>query len=361
MTDAVESMAYVGNMPWHGHPNKVAAGLPVEEFMGLADILWEVERQPLYTGAAVADLLADSRPLLRKAASNLTSLTPDELAELKRIHRQLSSIRPKLAPGRYALVRKSDGRVLSDVGRQHLPRQNVEAFQIFKPFVEAGLMTMETAGSLQGGRDVWGLAKMPDTFALPGGDEIQNYLCVHQPHYHDKSTSIFLTPVEVVCWNTLQIALTGATEQAIIRIPHSRNIMATEVQEQITAALGLIRTKIKEFEQGARMLVRKKMKTEESKDFFIELLNFDVSKASILADGTPRMPKLFTMYMEALDTAPCIVRNRSTLWHTFGCVTYVHDHIANDNNRDTQLFRTFFGDGANIKRRAFDMALKLAA
>src|SRR5690606_3447487 len=65
-----------------------------------------------------------------------------------------------VVPGFFALTRDSDSKVLDIVGPQYVPTQNIEAFSFFDNFVKAGGATMETAGSLRGGKMVWGLAKL---------------------------------------------------------------------------------------------------------------------------------------------------------------------------------------------------------
>ena len=43
-------------------------------------------------------------------------------------------------------------------------------------------MTMETAGSLKDGGEIWGLAKISEDFELAGDDLIKGYLLINQPH-----------------------------------------------------------------------------------------------------------------------------------------------------------------------------------
>jgi phage/plasmid-like protein (TIGR03299 family) len=317
MVAAVETMAWVHNKPWHGHPNQVPEGLPVEEFLQRAGIDWTVRREKLY--------LKDGT----------------------------------YVPGRYALVRDSDNKVISNIGPQHKPRQNSEAFKIFERFIASGKMTMETAGSLMGGLHVWGLAKMGRSFALPGNDEIENYLLVHQPHFHRKSTEFLLTPTEVVCMNTLSIALSGATKNAIIRVSHARDFN-DDMQDKVVAALGLLEEQIDKFAEAAQFLASKKASKEQVEDYFCNVLDFDKAKAKTKKDGEPRVPRLLPMFQEALDTGPSVAVNRGTWWHALGAVTYTIDHVANENRAD-RLATAWFGRGADQKRKALQTALKMAA
>ena len=117
-------------------------------------------------------------------------------------------------PGHSALVRSTDSSVFDVVGSRFQPVQNGDILRMFYQFCEATGSTIETVGALDGGRDVWSLARMPDggQFELPGGDESLAYLLLHNPHRLGRSIRVQFTSVRVVCWNTLTFALTAGNE-----------------------------------------------------------------------------------------------------------------------------------------------------
>ena len=84
------------------------------------------------------------------------------------------------------ITRDSDNKILSHCGDDYVPIQNDQIFDFFKKFTEAGHMKMETAGSLRGGSEIWGLAKIAADFELAGGDEVKGYLLINQPHVAGK-------------------------------------------------------------------------------------------------------------------------------------------------------------------------------
>ena len=47
MVAAVETMAYAGEVPWHGLGVKVRPDLTPEEMLNAAELNWEVEKVPL--------------------------------------------------------------------------------------------------------------------------------------------------------------------------------------------------------------------------------------------------------------------------------------------------------------------------
>ena len=106
-----------------------------------------------------------------------------------------------------ALVRSSDGEVLDVVGKGWNPVQNADAFNFFEDYVKAGDMQMHTAGSLNGGKMVWALAKTNESFELFNGDVTENYFLFSNPHEFGKAIDIRMTPIRVVCNNTLTLSL----------------------------------------------------------------------------------------------------------------------------------------------------------
>ena len=114
MVAAVESMAYAGEVPWHGLGTKVSDDLSPNQIMVKAGLDWQVNKVPTY--ARVGEL--------------------------------------EVPTGQEALVRSSDNKVLTQVGKNWYPVQNEEAFEFFSEYCLAGDMSMETAGSLRDGKMV---------------------------------------------------------------------------------------------------------------------------------------------------------------------------------------------------------------
>lgn len=86
--------------------------------------------------------------------------------------------------------------------------QNEEAFAFTDQLLGEGV-TYETAGSLQDGRRIWILARLPQHYIV-GGDEITPYLVFMNSHDGTGAIKVAMTPVRVVCQNTLNLALSTA-------------------------------------------------------------------------------------------------------------------------------------------------------
>lgn len=166
MAANVESMFYVRETPWHGLGVRVNEAVGSREALCLAGLDWNVVQEPIYTE------------------------------------------RKELIDGYKANVRDSDRRVLGVVTDRYKVIQNREAFAFTDALLGEGVR-YETAGSLLGGRKVWLLAHMPHEYII-SGERISPYLLFSNTHDGSGAIKIALTPVRVVCNNTLNLALSTA-------------------------------------------------------------------------------------------------------------------------------------------------------
>lgn len=166
MSANVESMFYVREVPWHGLGKKVLEALSSKEALTAAGLDWEVVQEPIFTET-------------------------EELIE-----------------GYKANVRNSDREILGIVTDRYKVIQNEEAFAFTDALLGEGVR-YETAGSLQGGKKVWLLAHMPREYII-SGEHISPYLLFSNTHDGSGAIKVALTPIRVVCNNTLNLALSTA-------------------------------------------------------------------------------------------------------------------------------------------------------
>ena len=184
MAHNIETMMYVRETPWHGLGTKVDEAVNSTDALRLAGLDWTVEKKDLYQ---MMEIPSDdgSQTFMHMAVPN------------------------------YKLnVRSSDNKVLGVVSDRYKIVQNTEAFAFTDGIVgetENGIVKYETAGSLQEGKKIWMLAKMPEAKIL--GDAIDPYLCFTNSHDGTSSIRACMTPVRVVCNNTLNLALNNAKRQ----------------------------------------------------------------------------------------------------------------------------------------------------
>lgn len=114
----------------------------------------------------------------------------------------------KEVKGYKANIREDNGTVLGVVTDRYRIVQNGEAFAFTDSLISHGV-TYETAGSLQAGRRVWILAKLPEAYTL-ADEKVDPYLVFSNSHDGTGSIKVAMTPIRVVCQNTLNLALSDA-------------------------------------------------------------------------------------------------------------------------------------------------------
>lgn len=133
-----------------------------------------------------------------------------------------------------ANVRTDSGTVLGIVTDRYTIVQNKEAFSFADALVGGGEVKYETAGALREGRQVWMLAKMNREYDILG-DKIDPYLCFVNSHDGTGAVRVLMTPIRVVCQNTLNMAIRGA--QRSWSTTHVGDIAAKMSQAQTTLGL----------------------------------------------------------------------------------------------------------------------------
>ena len=341
MAHEVETMAWTGEEPWHGLGVQVPANLTPLQMQEAAKLNWTVSKRPSYT------------------------------LDAPEWHEGVGIIQ---AESTFHIVRDSDNQVLSHCGRDYIPIQNEDIFKFFKRFTEAGHMTMETAGSLKDGREIWGLAKIAEDFELAGEDHIKGYLLINQPHIVGRSLTIKLTPIRVVCNNALTFAL-QQNSTASFRMPHVREF-GSEVMETAAEALGLSAERMTEFREAATFLSKTKAKHANVLEFIGEVYqpaiiaerrhNLELkAQGKKIGEEVPLLeqfnvcPKLA---VEALERQPGanLASAKGTWWGALNAVTYVEDHLHESQQEGNALHSAWFGAAANRKAKALDLAVEYA-
>ena len=163
MSAEVENMFYVGReTPWHGLGISVESAPISEDAIVMAGLDWEVTKEKVFTEGG------------------------------------------KLIPNFYATTRSTDGNVYGMVTNKYKVIQNKEAFAFMDNLIGEGVK-YETAGSLFEGKKIWLLAKMPERQIL--GDKFETYCVLTNSHDGKNAVQVAMTPVRVVCNNTLNLAL----------------------------------------------------------------------------------------------------------------------------------------------------------
>lgn len=193
MPAEVESMMFVGReTPWHGLGVSIESAPLAEDAIVAAGLDWNVRQDDLF--------LPDGRK----------------------------------ARGFRANVRATDGSILGVVTDRYRVVQNAEAFGFVDELLGRGVR-YETAGSLKSGKRVWMLAILPDQYKVLG-DDVLPYLVLTNSHDGKGGISVAMTPIRVVCQNTLNLALN--TADRVWKTKHIGNFTSKAAEASRTIRMG---------------------------------------------------------------------------------------------------------------------------
>jgi phage/plasmid-like protein (TIGR03299 family) len=158
---------------------------------------------------------------------------------------------------------KSQTDVLGIVGERYVPLQNEELFSFGDNILDGG-GRWETAGAIRGGRVVFGsLALERETVLDPSGvaDKVKTYLLINTSHDGSIAIQASITPVRVVCANTLNLALGGKKKRSGVKQSFKiRHTQSAEGKIQIAReTLGLANVYMDEFDKMAHAMIAKEI------------------------------------------------------------------------------------------------------
>lgn len=292
MAHLVESMFYNEDadrevtgtrfVPWHGLGTPVQGALTSKEALVAAGLDWNVVQRPVYTEG-------------------------------------------KEIPNYKANVRDSDNSVLGIVTNRYQIVQNTEAFDFTDSLVREGV-TYDTAGSLNNGKRVWLLAKLPRTRILD--DAIDPYICFTNSHDGLGSIKVCATPIRVVCNNTLSLALNGAKRSWSTK--HIGNI-ASKLEEAKHTLL-MANQYMTELEKTADIMANSKVTEDEVAKIVNELFPIETSDSDRKAQNMNKARDAFYVCY----FAPDIMKFMNTKWGLINAAADFATHTS--PTRATQAY-----------------------
>ena len=284
MAANVETMMYVREVPWHGLGTRVEEAPTSKDALKLAGLDWRVDQKSIQVcgGSKIENYKAN--------------------------------------------VRSSDKKVLGVVTDRYRVVQNEDAFA-FTDNLIGGDVRYECAGSLAGGKKIWLLAKMPEREII--GDKTEPYLCFSNTHDGSGAIRVCMTPIRVVCNNTLNIALSTAKRSWSVR--HTGNI-ETKLHEA-AVCLELADKYMDKLDEEAQRLANKTITDERIREILDELFPLDEDAS----DREKKNVKSLKDEFMICYFAPDIQQFRNTAW---GMVNAMSDLVThNAPKRKTANYR----------------------
>ncbi len=288
MAHNVETMFSVREKPWHYEETKDVTKLiqeapTSEEALRLAGLDWDVLQTPVYMENGIE------------------------------------------IPNYKANVRSTDNACLGIVTDRYKIVQNTEAFAFTDAIVgetEDGVVKYETAGSLCGGKKIWLLAKMPTRKVLD--DEIDPYMFFSNSHDGSGAIKVGMTPIRIVCNNTLNMALNSAKRQWSTK--HVGDMQSK--LEEAKFCLQMADKYMKRLDEEADRLANAKLYKEQIDEILDELFPIDDNdtdrkKRNVQAEKD----NFFVAYF-----MPDIAKFRDTAWGAVNAMSDVVTHQTPKRN-----------------------------
>ena len=224
--------------------------------------------------------------------------------------------------------------VLSTVGSRYHVLQNEELFDFADAIHDANPeCRWESAGSLKKGRVVFGSVDIPRTMVLdPQGanDETKLYLIVWTSHDGSVAVQAAITPVRVVCQNTLNLAMNNAKQSFKIRHTQTAEGKIQVARETLGLALGYF----DDFEKEAQALFAESVNDKQFLDIVKTVYPKPAEDSSKIAQ-TKWDNKMVTLD-ELYHNSPTNANIKGTKWGVFNTLTERLDYFRSSRKSNTE-------------------------
>jgi phage/plasmid-like protein (TIGR03299 family) len=219
---------------------------------------------------------------------------------------------------------------LGVVGNRYTPVQNAEAFSFLNFVADESGAVFETAGSMNNGRKVFMTMKMPEGLQIGGQDAIDLYLMAWNTHDGTSAFNLLVTPIRVVCQNTLTAAINSAKSNYALRHTPGVNGKIQAARE----ALNLTFKYTEEFEKMAEKLISQSMTDKEFATLVEEVFPIDEEsqRATTIAEtarGT----------LMGLWKAPTQANIANTKWAAYNAFIEYSDWASPIRGKDVETLR----------------------
>lgn len=345
MAHQIETMAFVGQTPWHGLGNQLLQNQPIEVWAQQAGMDWRIE------------------------SSNVSYMAKNERGQNILMPYEEQRV----------LYRSDTHAPLSVVSQRYQEVQPMEILNFYKDLTEQSGFELETAGVLKGGRKFWALARTGQSAALKSKDVSNGYILLATACDGTLATTAQFTSVRVVCNNTLSIAIRGQTSgEGVVKVPHSTKFDAEKIKQQLGISIKTWDEHMYEMKQ----LSQRKVTQQEAAAYFDAVFNntnlsiaeqdesiiqyylkaasMDKKSNSKSEPNGRAMSKVMEMF-NGHGRGAELSSAKDTAYGLLCSITEFVDHERRAMSRDHRLNSAWFGMGATIKQRGLEQALTMVS
>lgn len=300
MSHAVESMMYYGAVPWHGLGTKVDEAPNADAALILAGLDWKVASQRIFT--------EDGQEVPGYRLNRRVSADPQKDKTIL-----------GLVTDRYQLV------------------QNDEALDWVDALLGEGAK-YETAGALDNGKRIWLMTRLPQEYRLLD-DPVTTFLTFTNGHDGRHGVQAVISPVRVVCQNTLNLAIHRASRSW--SLIHAKNIH--DRMDEARNALKLVDGYMTQLDKFAQTMAKLTMTSGE----WSEMCEQVVPKTENESEQTRQTRSLIETAMYRQDQDDYAF----TGWGAINAVSWVTSHARPTGRQNPEKPMKSFLDGDALMRK----------
>lgn len=309
---------------WHGLGQSVPVNSPIETWMEASNIAnWNVEK-------------AKALMMINGA-----------------IHR---------VPNTVHLVRNDNNAVLGTVTEQFNIHQPQDVVKWMFDAVDQLGFEMSTMGVLFDGKKFWAQANIKQSVNIGGVDRVDGKFHISVPNTGLEKSTFGYSTTRIVCNNTLRAATqSGST---VLRLSHMQEFKAADISDQ----LGLF--DLADWQRAADNMARASITDDDVQDYFARVFDLyedkdtedpeEIEAKQVKALEHRAVKTCFELFKGAGQGAE-LVTAKGTVWGALNAVTEYADHKRNTRTWDARFNQSQFGRWADVKDRAWDEGLLLAA
>jgi len=304
------SIAYVGQTPWHKSGQLLTPGQPIETWRVESGMDFDVLESDVYYMANKTDAIQ--------------------------------------FPARKALYRSDNNAPLSIVSKDYKLVQPSQVLNFFDELCKLGGFDLEVAGVLDGGRRVWGLAKVSDGAPVIGQDVVKPYVLMATSFDGTMATLARFTSVRVVCNNTLTMSLREGGHQ--VKVPHNMQFSADKMRDE----LGIVTEVYQRWMEKVKEMAATPLVEAEAENFALKMMAH--MRPSITEEKDLRALAGYSNILDLYHGKGLIgsdIDGGFTRWRMMNVITQNVDHER--GSEKTRLSSAWFGIGETLKNKAFEL------
>lgn len=241
--------------------------------------------------------------------------------------------------------------ILGVVGHNYEVVQNSDAFGFFDTLLDQGSAKIETVGALGKGERIFVTAKLPHRICVGKEDLTEMYVLLTSSHDGSGAIVAGLTPIRVVCQNTLNMALSSKLKNRIsVRHTANANNRVKQAGQIMRHALSYQTT----LDEAYNFLFKTKVNDAAARDLIMNIMKIEDLDSTRIKNI---LEKIELCYNEGVGQESIV----GTAWGVFNGITHYLSHEKNYKSQESKFQSLLLGgESEKIIKRSYDTLLEFA-